>query len=228
MKIEFNRSGKQRKELAQAIGEYLNEKPKYQGMPSMAYVIGGYTIDKEGTLETNESEGMAELLSWLENEKGISATMQSEDEGTRQSEEEAALLEKFSYTVSMPKNKVNMDNLLKILESKGKLIKKALEVDSLEVSEDEQKVSFPWFFNLTESEIHAYTAFISKLCEMSQKLKRVNESHNDVENEKYAFRCFLLRLGFIGSEYKQDRIILLKNLKGSSAFKYGKSKGEKE
>ena len=41
----------------------------------------------------------------------------------------------------------------------------------------------------------------------------------EVVNEKYAFRCFLLRLGFIGDEYKQDRKILLENLEGSAAFK---------
>ncbi len=42
-----------------------------------------------------------------------------------------------------------------------------------------------------------------------------------MDNEKYAFRCFLLRLGFIGSEYKAERKILLKNLCGSSTFKNG-------
>ena len=45
------------------------------------------------------------------------------------------------------------------------------------------------------------------------------------ENEKYAFRCFLLRLGFIGDEYKTDRKVLLANLDGSSAFKAGAKKG---
>lgn len=44
------------------------------------------------------------------------------------------------------------------------------------------------------------------------------------DNEKYAFRCFLLRLGFIGDEYKADRKVLLKNLSGSSAFKDGAKK----
>ena len=43
-------------------------------------------------------------------------------------------------------------------------------------------------------------------------------------NEKYAFRCFLLRLGFIGDKYKQTRKILLRNLAGSSAFKDGQPK----
>jgi hypothetical protein len=47
-----------------------------------------------------------------------------------------------------------------------------------------------------------------------------------VDNEKYAFRCFLLRLGFIGAEYKTDRKILLKNLTGSSAFKNGGAERE--
>ena len=51
--------------------------------------------------------------------------------------------------------------------------------------------------------------------------KRVTATEKPVDNEKYAFRCFLLRLGFIGSEYKAERKILLKNLSGSSAFKNG-------
>ena len=44
----------------------------------------------------------------------------------------------------------------------------------------------------------------------------------DVDNEKYAFRCFLLRLGMIGEEYKAARKVLLRNLTGSSAFRSGK------
>ena len=34
-------------------------------------------------------------------------------------------------------------------------------------------------------------------------------------------RCFLLRLGFIGAEYKDARAVLLRNLQCSSAFRYG-------
>ena len=40
-----------------------------------------------------------------------------------------------------------------------------------------------------------------------------------MENEKYAFRCFLLRLGFIGQEYKTTRKVLMKNLEGNAAWK---------
>ncbi len=63
--------------------------------------------------------------------------------------------------------------------------------------------------------------FIAALCEMSRNAKRVTATEKEVENEKYAFRCFLLRLGFIGAEFKAERKILLKNLTGSSAFRNG-------
>ena len=56
---------------------------------------------------------------------------------------------------------------------------------------------------------------------MSKDQKRINKTESSTENEKYAFRCFLLRLGFIGNEHKNDRKVLLKNLTGSSAFKGG-------
>ena len=56
---------------------------------------------------------------------------------------------------------------------------------------------------------------------MSVTQKRVNAAETEVDNEKYAFRCFLLRLGFIGNEYKAERKILLKNLSGNSSWKNG-------
>ena len=83
-------------------------------------------------------------------------------------------------------------------------------------------MSFPWFSEMPDAdEVQAYTHLISALCEMSRNAKRVTATEKAVENEKYAFRCFLLRLGFIGAEYKAERKILLKNLSGSSAFKSG-------
>ena len=69
--------------------------------------------------------------------------------------------------------------------------------------------------------------FVTALCERAKKAKRITAKQRTVENEKYAFRCFLLRLGFIGTEYKKDRKILLKNLSGSAAFRDGK-KGPEE
>ena len=77
---------------------------------------------------------------------------------------------------------------------------------------------------LETEEIEAYLKLIVALGEMAQNAKRVILKDKEVENQKYAFRCFLLRLGFVGPECKKERKVLLKNLAGSSAFKSGAKK----
>ena len=124
-------------------------------------------------------------------------------------------------TVEIPLDKVAVGNLTKLLDAKGNLIRKALGITDLRIEVLEDRVAFPWFSQVDTDSAAAYTHFISALCEMSRNAKRVTATEKPVDNEKYAFRCFLLRLGFIGSEYKMERKILLKNLTGSSAFKNG-------
>lgn len=111
-------------------------------------------------------------------------------------------------------------NLNRIIESKGALLKKALGADALSYEVTDGKVRFPWFHIFGSSEeVTAYTQLITALVEMAKNSKRITAKERTVENEKYAFRCFLLRLGFIGDEYKASRKILLKNLDGNSAFR---------
>lgn len=126
-----------------------------------------------------------------------------------------------ALTVEIPLDKVAVDNLTKLLDAKGNLIRKAMGITDLRIEVLDDRVAFPWFAQVDADSSAAYTHFISALCEMSRNAKRVTATEKPVENEKYAFRCFLLRLGFIGSEYKAERKILLKNLTGSSAFKDG-------
>ena len=134
----------------------------------------------------------------------------------------------LGLTVAMPRDSFTdaaLENLRKLVDAKGSLIKSALAVDSLPIETDGEKVSFPWFAEGQDSEsVKAYTHFIAALCDMARNQKRITATEKKVENEKYAFRCFLLRLGFIGAEYKGERKVLLKNLSGSSAFKNGERK----
>ena len=135
--------------------------------------------------------------------------------------------ETLGLTVEIPLDKVDVGNLTKLLDAKGGLIKKALGIKDLPIEVLEDRVAFPWFSEMPDTDaVQAYTHFISALCEMSKNAKRVTATEKAVDNEKYAFRCFLLRLGFIGAEYKTERKILLKNLTGSSAFKNGGKKHE--
>ena len=130
------------------------------------------------------------------------------------------------FTAEIPLEKVKVGNLLALLDAKGGLIRKALGIDALPIEIGETTVKFPWFAELPDpDETKAYTHLIAALCEMSRNQKRVTATEKTVDNEKYAFRCFLLRLGFIGEEYKAERKILLRHLTGSSAFKSGRKGG---
>ena len=63
---------------------------------------------------------------------------------------------------------------------------------------------------------------------MSKEQKRISSKQKEIVNEKYEFRCFLLRLGFIGDDFKATRKILMRNLTGSAAFKNGSRNGGEE
>ena len=232
MRIEFHRTGAERKALVTAIGEILEARPKYKGMPSAAYEIDYYTVTKDGTVEFDDRTDSEEVENLLEQlaDRGIVAApaemaqawLNARAEELSKASETEPQEANVGLTVEIPLDKVSLGNLTKLLEAKGKLIRKALGISELSIEILEDRVAFPWFEELPDSDAaKAYTHFISALCEMSRNAKRVTATEKPVENEKYAFRCFLLRLGFIGSEYKAERKILLKNLTGSSAFKDG-------
>ena len=138
--------------------------------------------------------------------------------------------EAISLIIQMPRegfSETALGNLKGLVESKENLIKKALDTDSIPIIINEEFITFPWFKSkCSAEEVKAYTHFVTALCEMAKKQTRVNSTEKSVENEKYAFRCFLLRRGFIGPEYKTERKILLSKLSGSSAFKSGSAKHE--
>ena len=139
--------------------------------------------------------------------------------------EQSDEVETNRLTIELPRsdfNDVAFENLNRLVTSKSSLIKKALGTDCIPIITTEETISFPWFQGeLTSDEVKAYTHFVTALCETAKTQQRVNATEKQVENEKYAFRCFLIRLGFVGTEYKAERKTLLKNLSGNSAFKNG-------
>lgn len=122
-----------------------------------------------------------------------------------------------------------LQNLYDLVAAKGSLIKKALGVSELPINIESKKLDFPWFPKYeSPDEVKAYMHLVTALCDMARNQKRITAKEKPVDNDKYAFRCFLLRLGFIGDEYKAERKVLLRNLSGSSAFKSGSKKTEVE
>lgn len=232
MKVRYNVTGALRKELVKVISDTTRAKAKYMGMPTAAYEIDYFTVTKDGTLifsDRSDSEEVEKVLEAIaaagfdcEPQDGAESPEEETVEETVDLPENASQSENVGLTVEIPLDKVAVGNLTKMLEVKGNLIKKALGVEDLRIEVLDDRVAFPWFDEIPEPDsVKAYTNFIAKLCAMTKNAKRVNVTEKEIDNEKYAFRCFLLRLGFIGAEYKADRKILLKNLTGSSAFKNG-------
>ena len=236
MKIRYNRIGSERKALVRAIEEITECTAQYLGAPTFAYQVDYFTSEKDGTLEFDDRADSEEIENLLEQlaERGFEGTaaemphtavetedeeLSAETETARHGENMGLTSESLGLTVAIPMDGTAVGNLKKLLEAKGNLIKKALGIDSLPIEMKEETVEFPWFETVSPEETAAYTHFISALCELSKNAKRVTAKEKEVDNEKYAFRCFLLRLGFIGTEYKSERKILLRNLSGSAAFK---------
>ena len=208
MNIRFNIEKSQRKALAQKIGELTGSEVKYLGVPSCGYQIGEYTLDKEAVLHGDELTD--DIRSELQK-----AGYTAEDEPV-------------ALTISMPRDfftEQSMNNLLQLIANKETLLKHALNADSLAVNECEETVEFPWFTVEKDGDGDAYAKFITMFCEFAKNLQRVVNKPDASDNEKYAFRCFLLRLGMIGEEYKPVRRVLLRRLTGSSAFRHGKPEG---
>ena len=128
-------------------------------------------------------------------------------------------------TIVIPRESITdmaLENLQKIIANKQILFQRAFRTDNTEIEITDEKINFTWFpYTADGDELAAYTQLISRLCDMARDAKRVSSKPTETDNDKYAFRCFLLRLGFIGKEYKTARKILLRNLTGNSAFRCG-------
>ena len=231
MEIRYNVTGAKRKELVKVIANATGARAEYKFMPTCNYEIDYFTVTKDGTLlfddraDSEEVERVLEAISAAgfecEPQDGGEQPFGEENKEAAEAADTAPQAANVGLTVEIPLDKVAVGNLTKLLDAKGNLIRKALGITDLRIEVLEDRVAFPWFSQVDTDSAAAYTHFISALCEMSRNAKRVTATEKPVENEKYAFRCFLLRLGFIGSEYKMERKILLKNLTGSSAFKNG-------
>lgn len=227
MKANYNLTGTKRKELVNAIAEITGEKADYKRMPTCAYEIGDITVDKDGSVTCEDEEKLKKVMEAL-NEKGFTAEGEQED-GKAEQPEQVATTEKENatgqepaLTISLPLASANVDTLKNLISAKESLIKKALGITDTRINITDEKIEFPWFDReLISEEVNAYTRFLSFLCKLSKEVNRCSGKEHPAVNEKYTFRCFLLRLGFIGAEYKEDRKVLLKNLTGSSAFKNG-------
>ncbi len=211
MIINYKCKGEERKRLARTVSNIIGAPAEYQFMPTCAYIIGKfYTVTKEGNLDICDRADSKEVEHLLELLEKAGFTFEEPND---------------TLTISMPRSFFTyeaLDNLRRLISNKEQLIKHALDASFLDILETDETVDFPWFTLEHPEDAVAYTAFVQALCEMAKNQHRINNKPDTSENEKYAFRCFLLRLGFVGTEHKATRKVLLRKLSGSSAFKKGR------
>ena len=210
--IKFYVTGAQRKKLVQKLAALTGQKAEYMGLPSMAFKVGNYTIDKTGMIDGTLPDNILRALK----RAGFTAEIYEDPEVTESGE-----LVPPGFIVEIPMDDLTdeaVDNFYNMLESKASLIKRAFNLKTLPVDYGENTLTIKWFEDAElPIETKSYVnIFISAMLDKAKSQKYVISKPLKTDNPKYNFRIFLNSLGLSGSEYKGLRKEFLKNLKGCS------------
>lgn len=206
-RIPFSPNKRGRKKLADTIAAHLGVNPVYAGTPSFDYLIGQARLDRDWVLhlpEDIDTDALTEMV--------ITAGF-------------APKGEEYGLTLAFPTTGWDEATAAKIdalLASKGALIAKALGIPAtpMNLNAVEETVEFAWFEQLPDAEvIEAASVLLQLMIEHAKTATRISPKPPAPGNDKYAMRCWLLRLGMIGEGYKNARRVLLANLEGNAAWK---------
>lgn len=115
----------------------------------------------------------------------------------------------------------NLDNLYR---SRGALLQKAVGREFRRLAEfthleGQGVITMPLFpGSLDENEVRSYVQLSQGIAGLAAKSKRIQHKENDSPNEKFQLRTWLVRIGFVGEEFKYARKLLTENLSGNSAW----------
>lgn len=242
MRFTFKVTGLERKLVAWTIANTAGEQAKYSGAPSFEYTTGGWIIGKQGIVTTPETGSLRTVFDALKvagasTEGNLTVTMPMDGHTGNTLRNLANLIwtkqvliqKAFTrYETIIPSSFIKAINAVPIdtLEDFVSVVNNAIEAGEITGNSDldidlvDQTIGFN-FFNATldVEEINAYGVFCRMLNEQSKKQKSTTIKQKEIENEKYEFRCYLLKLGFIGEEFKAERKILLARLSGDGAFR---------
>ena len=206
MRIQYQ-AGPERKKLAAAVAEQVGAKAVYAGAPTMAYIVGDYTVSRDGALIGPDDLGLVEAL----RQQGFEPTEEVYDDAPGQPD-------RLTIEVSIDGSftPAKMDNLEKLVASRAALLMKVLGADALPVEQTPGTVKFAWF--PMDGNAMVYSQLASALVRVATEATRITAREKPVESEKFRMRTFLLKLGFIGDSYKQARKILTQGLSGSGSY----------
>ena len=214
MTIQYT-AGPERKKLAAAVAEATGTKSAYAGMPSARYDAGAYMITREGALTGPDDRDLVAALRQL----GFEPEEETYDTKPEQPDRltiEVPLDENWSPT--------KMSNLEKLVASRASLLKKVLGADALPIEQGDGVLRFPWFS--ADENVEVYSQLACALVRAATEATRITAREKPVDSEKFRMRTFLLRLGFIGPEFRQARKILTSGLSGNGSYAKAKAPAE--
>lgn len=247
MRIHYHVTGTARKILVNAISQELNIPIQYLGMPSTAYKVGGYTIDKFGAVTGADSLDLEDALF----QKGFKAEDREYDEpdtyesglgglGATPSAEDLVAetvvcakreLHDFQNSVqdngqvdclvvTIPRDGITdaqVQNLKKLIESKRTLLAKALG-RPLTVKDTEETLQFQYPYSEENGVGIFYSQLTAALVDHVKRHQRVTAQERPAASAKFSMRTFLVRLGMNGEAYSAARKWFCRDLSGNASF----------
>jgi len=241
MRIPYNVTGEKRKALARVISETIGAEAVYKYMPTCAYEVGPYTVTKDGALEFEEGTDCGAVLAAL-----AAAGYEADTEPVALTVTVpigSHTGETLRNLVSLVFTRGGLINraLGTSFRVDGGLMEalKAAEISGTEdflravgAYEDEhgsavngliftpEDITFASLPDASEPKtVRAFTELCAMMNRQALTQKRIQAKAVADDNEKYAMRIWLTRLGLNGPEHKETRKVLMKNLTGHSAFR---------
>ena len=242
MRIETNAAN--RKDVVKAVSGILGQPSKYMGVPTCTYQIGNCTIDRSGAVET-EDEKTAELVRAGLLEQGLIETPSTEIEETTVSLPVEGMtaegLKNLIFLIHSKQYLINRAFAEEVFRVPAELVETlgSTEIPDAEtflqtfqnhaegckgISFQDGKITFTLPTAGDPGMIKAFTHLTAAMVQQAKEQKRISPKETIEENEKYYMRIWLLRLGFGGAEGKEIRDLLMKKLKGNSAFRTEENK----
>lgn len=117
------------------------------------------------------------------------------------------------------------ESLKNLISSKETLIQKALGTNGSPnvrfTERDYAKMAVFDFYetSLEPKKLKGFIQLSAGLTRYAAEHKVIAKEDIPYENEKFAFRTWLVRLGFVGSDFKEARSVFMENLSGNTAWK---------
>ena len=236
----------ERREVVRAISERLGSPAVYLRMPTCAYRIGGLTVERDGSIASDD-EALLDGLRPMLMERGW-LTDAADSEVDAPATETKLWFPVEAWTVPQ------LNNLIRVLYGNQHILRRMMRSDALYIDrqlvERLKEAQTPADFEarlaeglaagtlkgcrLREGKLafetapddrdparwQVYATLLSAILEHAKAAKRVFlRADADPENEKYRGNSFLMRLGFGGPEHKPLRRVLLGHLNGYAAFR---------